>query len=145
MKLITYEIPSEINYSGGYATYRNLYNHAYTKMLNLFERNSLSDQTFCFLPKHWAVIVSNVLEKMLDIDSKLKFCRIFEKYGKLNIEIVPNDNSKETLLELSDIKHEAQNRIDNIVHGLVHKRILDTKTEGKTEWLMSINLLNIIH
>jgi hypothetical protein len=147
MKLVTYEVPSEINYGSKSLKYRSLYNHAYSRMLHLFESNRFAGQTFCYLPKHWSVIVANIFEKMLGVDPGLKFYRVFEKYGKINIEVIPDNDNEETLLELSDLKHEAQNRIDNIVHGMVHKAVayIESKPEkGETEWLLSKNPFGII-
>lgn len=144
MKLITYELPSALNYGYQAADYRHLFDSAYNKLLNIFETNRIpGDPAMCFVPAQWSPCVSGIMRSMLNIDPALKFTQVYEKYGKLIVEFTPSNDDEDHVTQLQDKIWDAQNRIDNLTHGLIVRKMPSCEQPIKDrEWLLSKSILN---
>lgn len=144
MELITYEVPATLNYGYEGAEYRGVFIKAYNRLLNLFESRQVDGQTgMCYVPAQWAGIISHIIREMVSIDPKIEFNTIYEKYGKLSIDFVPSRADETLIIELLDSTHDAQNRVDNLTHGMVSRRLPKCEQSIKdNEWLLMKGILN---
>ena len=142
MKLVTYTLPSAINYGFEGMKYREPFDDAHNGVLNLFDSYKTPGQGACYLPIRWSAAVLNSMRKMLAIDPELRFSKVYEKYGKLYIEFAAS--KKEFAVELMDLVYAAQNRVDNITHELVDRYLANYKHDTKDKkWLLIRRVLYI--
>ena len=135
MQLITYSLTTMVNYGHEYALYRGLFDKTFNKELDLFDQHGVPSRSACFIPKQWSTIILDTMDQMLHLDPKLKFNKIYERYGKLIIEIIPHVIDDDLLEELLYLKHEAQNRIDNVTQGILYRRT-NSLNKCDRKWLL---------
>lgn len=144
MELIVYEVPSSLNYGYQGADYRHLFDSAYSKLLSIFETNRIpGSPAMCYVPTQWSPCVSGILRSMLNIDPALKFTQVYEKYGKLIVDFIPSNYDEDHVIQLRDKVWDAQNRVDNLTHGLIVRKMPNLKQTTKdSEWLLPKCILN---
>jgi len=144
LNLIPKGLLSSINYGAQGVTYRCLFDNAATKTLKLFTNHKtyMGGTGMFYLPKQWAPTLLNVMNKMLVIDPELKFISLVEEFGRLKLDFTTS--KEDAKLEIMDLIHKAQNRLDIISHGLVARALEKNPTmKNKDEkWLLIRGVLH---